>query len=1565
MRKMFIRMKKQLAIVLSAAMALTGNVFPVYAAPAEEIPAIDIEKAWDISFVAKDEMDGNCWIKQQYIGEDFYVLLNNDMTAPYKKENSAQTVSLYVLDEEGNELKEGVDYRIEEGGSSNEEGEHTAVIEPVNQKKYTGEASAVWKLVEHSHEWNIIGSGDSRITAKCTKAGAVYDSVFCNYHDDDAVSVTLRAKNCVYNGENQVKPEVQVTGLYECANTLENFNHQFSASEVSEDVKIYNDKPSWTETTAYKEAGNYQYEYTVSIDGSGKYVLRDEYSITKDHKEIDDSKLWGESWTYDGDKHFLLHEEELKKYAEWGDFVLKLSVNSDSAVEYHYNEDELLDSTYPFIEYDFDSVFKVENAGTYKVQVSFTADGNHAIESYDETRVIKVDRQKLGSAEIYDIASGNLENRYNFKEWTLIANGADFVVKVKNANDKLLDIATDYDLTGDLYGTAVENYKIKVTGKGNYSGTLIVNWYITKAAFLGGDLSFSGTDAAAAAWTEDGNAVYVYKDELVVPEITDSYKYSETNFKVTYCTTKYGEYKAYADIKDKLPDDIHELYYIASDDNHESFGVIEINKVVIKESASYNAAKQLPEVTVLGKDGTEVNRLFSVLIKKNGTAEPYVPVDSPEGKELGIRNVADDEVMYDIQLKSPDAKFEPLVYTNVPFKIEPLKLKFSSESFTGTDGSKFERDENNCVNYVYDAAGHSLKAEPDNICSGDDVKVDVAPTGNSVKAGEEYIYVDLSLSGVDKNNYVLPDETAYRNYARFKILKDQPVIDTISVNKCFEEIADDSYKVEYAEDDMHNPVSFSILGAAVTAKTGYGAKYDGTVTYQLFKGDTAVAEPTWIVSQNAISEVGEYTLVIRVAGDDNHKETIKKINIKLCSMPLNILVKPVAYEGAYNEDGIKLITNVDSVCANTDVAVIYYTVKKDGKVIAERVTGDSDKLIVSELGEYEITYWAEGPEGNDGYLKSEPEVITARIEKAQLSFVTRPEGIDVPYTGSTYELINTRAVQLNAKTGVVHYTVSRNGIVIAEDVNAMDAALKASKVGIYQITYWADAPYGYLPAEKSVVTSYIRKNKKDDVYLSGYTTLGVLENNVRIELGRMPDGMIFKNPVCLTENVAEASIEGSFKYQNIYDLVLDFKNLIEKNQQLIVEIPVIADPKNPDDTCYEDYKIIVSISGTGCLHKKMRHYEAAEPTCTEAGNREYWECAYCDCIYVIYNSQKVQANSDYIKISALGHEAPEDMHFTVDVPATCVSEGSQSVRCEVCGEKLYTESIKKTAHNYVPGRVLKAANAAEAGIQEYVCSYCGKSEARGIEPLENEKNNYNSVAGALADGYTCEDDSDNLMVYQTLSDTALLSMQFSKGKVKRLLVTAPNGMAGKLNVTVNSKVKLYFTGSGYTIENSTATKKLKAKTDKKTSDTWVKIPECKINYEFDITNGPVIYHVKVKSVGLDKNLKKLVLNTSDSSVSENVVISPVNGEEFTSGVWQVGSLMLSKLDTDYYVSVGKKNARVRVNMNGGLMVEAISGNGSMPITYWLNGRKYKTSIRFSRKEPTAKEMAVRAAYGLK
>ena len=139
------------------------------------------------------------------------------------------------------------------------------------------------------------------------------------------------------------------------------------------------------------------------------------------------------------------------------------------------------------------------------------------------------------------------------------------------------------------------------------------------------------------------------------------------------------------------------------------------------------------------------------------------------------------------------------------------------------------------------------------------------------------------------------------------------------------------------------------------------------------------------------------------------------------------------------------------------------------------------------------------------------------------------------------------------------------------------------------------------------------------------------------------------------------------------------------------------------------------IAATG--HIDLEHMNAEEPTCTEEGNSEYWHCSACGKYFSDENAAN-EIQKDSWVIPATGHGALE--HFIAKEP-TCTEAGnSEYWSCPDCGQcfsdsegqnaiEKDTVVIPATAHSKKQHFEPTAATCTESGNSEYwYCPDCEK-----------------------------------------------------------------------------------------------------------------------------------------------------------------------------------------------------------------------------------------------------------------
>ena len=122
---------------------------------------------------------------------------------------------------------------------------------------------------------------------------------------------------------------------------------------------------------------------------------------------------------------------------------------------------------------------------------------------------------------------------------------------------------------------------------------------------------------------------------------------------------------------------------------------------------------------------------------------------------------------------------------------------------------------------------------------------------------------------------------------------------------------------------------------------------------------------------------------------------------------------------------------------------------------------------------------------------------------------------------------------------------------------------------------------------------------------------------------------------------------------------------------------------------------------TSHTHKYGDWNVTKEETCTEAGSKDRL------CVDCGYKDTEV--------IPAKGHSWKEE--YTVDTPATCTREGSESIHCSVCEaiKEGSARTLGKISHRYGDWNVTKEATCTEDGSKEKVCTSCGNKVTEVIK----------------------------------------------------------------------------------------------------------------------------------------------------------------------------------------------------------------------------------------------------------
>ena len=165
----------------------------------------------------------------------------------------------------------------------------------------------------------------------------------------------------------------------------------------------------------------------------------------------------------------------------------------------------------------------------------------------------------------------------------------------------------------------------------------------------------------------------------------------------------------------------------------------------------------------------------------------------------------------------------------------------------------------------------------------------------------------------------------------------------------------------------------------------------------------------------------------------------------------------------------------------------------------------------------------------------------------------------------------------------------------------------------------------------------------------------------------------------------------------------------------------------------EDYGINDSCEVTVKHMHDMQAVLAKDPTCTEAGNKEYYICNKCEKWYEDKEGTREITDKASVEIAPLGHDYEE----SITKEAGCEQAGVRTFTCKHDQAHTYTENISATGHNWGEWTIVKAATETETGQRTRIC----KNDATHTENEEIPKlTHIHTITEVAGIEPTCEED---------------------------------------------------------------------------------------------------------------------------------------------------------------------------------------------------------------------------------
>lgn len=242
--------------------------------------------------------------------------------------------------------------------------------------------------------------------------------------------------------------------------------------------------------------------------------------------------------------------------------------------------------------------------------------------------------------------------------------------------------------------------------------------------------------------------------------------------------------------------------------------------------------------------------------------------------------------------------------------------------------------------------------------------------------------------------------------------------------------------------------------------------------------------------------------------------------------------------------------------------------------------------------------------------------------------------------------------------------------------------------------------------------------------------------------------------------------------------------------------------------------------------------ECVEPTCDLQGLYVY-KCADCDA-----KTTKV--------IASLGHDWNTEP--TVDIVATCQSEGKSSIHCKRCDKTKDEKTIPKTAHNFANEKVIKQATLSQDGTKSLTCKNCGFVQNKAIPKIATAKLSATSYTydGKAKKPTITVADSNGTKLAENISYTVTGSKQGTKVNEYTVTLTFKGSYSGTKDLTY----KIVPKGNAITSLTSTAKNQITVKWSKQATE----------------TTGYVLYYATKE----DLSNRKYVVIKNTSTLSQTV-----------------------------------------------------------------------------------------------
>lgn len=845
------------------------------------------------------------------------------------------------------------------------------------------------------------------------------------------------------------------------------------------------------------------------------------------------------------------------------------------------------------------------NKGTAAVTV--TGKGNY---TGTVNKTFQIDARSIDSAAV---TLNSTRLTYNGSEQT---KGLTSVI----VNSRTLTAGTDYTISGHRQ-TNAGTHTITLTGTGNYTGTKKVNFEIAPKSVTAGMMTiargphyYTGSAVTPAVTVKDSDrSKILVKDSDYTVSYADNINKGTATVTVTGKGNYTGSISGNFTIESKtLPDGMSLADYVT----------------IRPESTDgwYNA-----DITLTPKSGSGC----TVGVTPAGVGSAAVIVSQETGRDGGTKT---------IYVKDRDGN---IYQTEFFYKLDKTPPVIDLTGMMVQNGTKALWD------WIVGKKSMTIQIPVSDITDASSGIAEVSYTANAgngtVQAGvlqAQGDYYEIALNTEFSGTIQLTARDNAGNTTQTSLTADGGKV-----------IAEDHAPVvTFALPDELTPGGDGWYNTVVTVTVKVTDDRDGENAGLLSGG---IASIRWKEGEN-----GEEKTVTGLPGDTPVYEKSFPISVNTDGTHMYYIN---ATDNAGNESGWQMVTvKVDtelpvftagpSVANQTEEgADVLFVPSEGGKVywfISEAETPPTAQQVKEKSGENgdgkDVTGGMEGSFTISGLTPGEKHTVYVVLEDAagnlsdvgSESFFTRqkapdlmPEQLDTDYRKETIKL--------------------------PEDIGEVEVYTDPDHPSESKITPDGDGSLPVTPGMEIYIRYPERKEDGLTVPASDKVTIQIPDRPVPTDkqVTATDNAITLMNPDSKEEYVlvkkggtpdwGKADTTGTFTGLDV-DTEYDLYVRVKPTENNFVSVPVKREVRTKDHT--------------------LQKTEAGEPTCTEAGNREYWTCSDCHKLFADEQGN-TETDISKVRIPAAGHTISEQ--WKVEKEATQKEPGRQYNICETCGIKIY------------------------------------------------------------------------------------------------------------------------------------------------------------------------------------------------------------------------------------------------------------------------------------------------------